>query len=127
MSDDDQGLDDLKDASFEDAWYELEGAYEVYGIGRCRFVQVHCRTAMLIGLVLLAKKMGLPQHEGWSHLREGRFGMPDRLIDSCAKLEMSGRYVAALKERTTDQESAEAALARTLEVLEWIRSELGKD
>ena len=27
-------LDDYVDAVLEDVWYELEGAYEVFGIGR---------------------------------------------------------------------------------------------
>ena len=61
----DPDLKDYEGTTMEDAWYELEGAYEVYGIGRNRFVLSHCRTAMFIAIALLVKKRGgLPTDVG---------------------------------------------------------------
>ncbi len=117
-------LGDYEDAVLEDVWYELEGAYEVYGIGRCRFVLVHCRTATLMGVVLLAKCKGLSISESGLAPLVRKLGMPVHLMDSCVKIARAGRYESILKIRTDEQEWAAAILNNTLETFEWIRNEL---
>jgi hypothetical protein len=117
-------LSELDDAVMEDAWYELEGAYEVYGIGRYRFVMPHCRTAMLIALALLAKKKWRPM----SGIRIDRLlndlGMPEKLIGHCLRIEGKGRIRAAIRRDLDDPETSATALRETLEAFEWIRAEI---
>jgi hypothetical protein len=120
----DMGLEEFEMAEMDDAWYELEGAYEVYGIGRCRFVLVHCRAAMLIGMVLLAKSRGLSISEMKEENMEWATDMPDNLREWCQDIDTAGRFGYFLKEGLDDQERAANILSRTLEVFEWIRKEM---
>ncbi|HEY3420298.1 MAG TPA: hypothetical protein VGK23_07080 [Methanomassiliicoccales archaeon] len=122
-----QSLGDLKEAAMEDAWYEMEGAYEVYGIGRCRFVLLHCRMAMLIGIVLLANVKGIPLSEGGIERTARDLNMPKHLIDSCSDIDRTGRYPLLLKKREDEQQYAATILSQTLEVFEWIRAEMEID
>jgi len=108
----------------EDVWYELEGAYEVFGIGRCRFALIHCRTAMLMGLVLLAKNKGHSFTESGIDVLGRKLDMPERLIDSCIIISQAGRYETILKTRSDEQELAAIILSSTLETFEWIRNEI---
>jgi hypothetical protein len=118
------GLKELQNATLEDVWYELEGAYEVYGIGRCRFVLVHCRNAVLMGLSLKAKEKGLVGSEpGLERLME-ELKMPEQLRNFCNMIEMAGRPGSLLKKGPDDQERASYMLGRSLEVFEWIRGEV---
>jgi hypothetical protein len=119
-------LGEFTEAELEDAWYELEGAYEVYGIGRCRFVLVHCRAAMLIGLVLLAKKKGTDISEGRIESLGEKLGIPERLTRSCLDIDQAGSYGNILEKEPEDQERAATMLSKTLEVFEWIRSEIAE-
>ena len=125
MSATDLGLGDLESSVLEDAWYELEGAFEVYSIGRCRFVLVHCRTAMLISIVILAKRRGLPFLDGGIDLLGRRLGMPEQILESCGAIDQAGRYESILNTRSDEQEKAETILSKTLEAFEWIRGEMG--
>lgn len=117
-------LGDYEDAVLEDVWYELEGAYEVFGIGRCRFVLVHCRTAMLMGVALLAKNKGLPISERGLATTVQKLGMPTHLIDSCVNVARAGRYESILRGSLDEQELAATILSNTLETFEWIRNEM---
>jgi hypothetical protein len=123
----DHGMGDLSGAVLEDAWYEMEGAYEVYGIGRCRFVLVHCRVAMLIGITLLAKKKGVSPSESGIEAMLREMDMPGHLIDSCLFIDQIGRYQFSHREKDDEQPQAATVLSKTLEVFEWIRGELGDD
>ncbi len=126
MSIGDRGLCEFEGAVLEDAWYELEGAYEVFGIGRCRFVFVHCRSALLISLVSLAKKEGFSISEGNIESLGRKLKMPQHLIDSCTAIEQAGRYEQILNKKIEDQECAEIVLSKTLEAFEWIRGEIAE-
>jgi hypothetical protein len=126
MSIGDHGLYEFEGAVLKDAWYELEGAYEVFGIGRCRFVFVHCRSAMLISLVLLAKKKGFSISECNIESLGRRLKMPQHLINSCMAIEQAGRYEQILNKKTEDQECAEIILNKTLEAFEWIRGKIAE-
>jgi hypothetical protein len=121
MSDHDHSLDDLSEAVMDDAWYELEGAYEVYGLGRCRFVLLHCRNALMIGIYLLARRRGVPTTYNSMEQMTGSLGMPGDLIDASTEVDRSGSYPLILKERDDEQQYAAAILTKTLEVFEWIR------
>jgi hypothetical protein len=121
MSAHDHSLDNLSGAVMEDAWYELEGAYEVYGIGRCRFVLLHCRMALMIGASLLARMNGVPFSESGLEEVARSLGMPGDLVDSCMEVDRSGSYPLILKKRDDEQQYAATILTRTLEVFEWIR------
>jgi hypothetical protein len=121
MSACDRSLEDLSEAVMEDAWYELEGAYEVYGIGRCRFVLLHCRMALMIGISLLARRKGVPLPERSMEEMAGLLGMPGDLIDSYTDVDHSGSYPSILKRREDEQQHAATVLAKTLEVFEWIK------
>lgn len=116
--------EDLDNAILEDVLYELEGSYEVYGLGRCRFVFIHCRMAMLIGISLLARKKGLSLSEGGIYLLGRMLGMPDRLLDSCLEIDRAGRYGSILEKRPDEQERAAIILCKTLETFEWMRREI---
>ena len=123
----DPDLKDYEGTTMEDAWYELEGAYEVYGIGRNRFVLSHCRTAMFIAIALLVKKRGgSPTDVGFEPLGK-ELGMPDDLIGSCMDIDRAGRYLNILKKEKDEQELAAIVLSKTLEAFEWIRGNLGTD
>ena len=120
----DQCLQEFDDAVLEDAWYELEGAYEVFGIGRYRFVLSHCRTALLIGIVLLMRKRGsiLPS---MSIERMGTdLGMPVDVIESCIEVERAGRFSSHQGKGNDEQEEAAMVLSKTLEAFEWMRAKL---
>jgi hypothetical protein len=127
MSACDQGLGELSGAVLEDAWYELEGAYEVYGIGRCRFVLVHCRVAILIGITLLANRKGVSRSECGIETMLREMDMPGDLIDSSSEIDRAGRYRFSHGENDDEQLQAAAILGKTLEVFEWIRGELRDD
>lgn len=127
MSACDQGLGELSGAALEDAWYELEGAYEVYGIGRCRFVLVHCRVAILIGMTLLANSKGVSRSEGGIETMLREMDMPGNLIDSSSEIDRVGRYRFNQGENDDEQQQAATILGKTLEVFEWIRDELRDD
>jgi hypothetical protein len=116
-------LSELGDAVMEDAWYELEGAYEVYGIGRYRFVMPHCRKALLIGLALLVRKKGQPASGVGVGLLKN-LGMPENLIDHCIEIETFGRILTKEKYGGDDPERSATALSETLEAFEWIRGEI---
>jgi hypothetical protein len=124
MSIDDLDWNELQNATLKDAWYELEGAYEVYSIGRCRFVLVHCRMAMLIGFALTARKKGFFLSEWEISALGQKLGMPEHLRDSCNAIDLAGRYRSFLGERSDDQEQAAYMLSRSLEVFEWMRGEM---
>lgn len=126
MSTIENGLGDLKEAVLEDAWYELEGAYEVYGIGRCRFVLFHCRMAMLIGIALLTNRKGVPPSGSGIEGIVRDLGMPEHIVDSCMDIDRVGRYHFILRKCEDEQHHAATILSKTLEVFEWIRGELGK-
>jgi hypothetical protein len=108
----------------EDAWYELEGAYEVYGIGRYRFVMPHCRKALLIGLALLVRKNGQPASGVGVGLLLKNLGMPENLVDHCVEIEDKGRILAVKKHDLDDPERSATVLSETLEAFEWIRREI---
>jgi hypothetical protein len=117
-------MDEFQDAVLDDAWYELEGAYEVYGIGRCRFVLVHCRAAILMGLILLARSKG-SYVPGMGVETLGRMlGMSESMLVSLLTIESDGRYRSILKGNAGDQEHAAAMLSRTLEIFEWMKGEM---
>ena len=120
----DHCLGELSEAVLEDAWYELEGAYEVYGIGRCRFVLFHCRMAMLIGIALLANRKGVPPYGSGIEAMVKDLGMPELMIDSCKDIDRVGRYHFILRKCEDEQQHAATILSKTLEVFEWIRGEL---
>ena len=125
MSTIENGLGDLKEAVLEDAWYELEGAYEVYAFGRCRFVLFHCRMAMLIGIGLLANRKGVPSSGNGIEAMVKDLGMPEHIVDSCKDIDRVGRYDSILRKCEDEQQHAAAILSKTLEVFEWIRGKLG--
>jgi hypothetical protein len=111
----------------EDAWYELEGAYEVYGVGRCRFVLVHCRNALIIGLHTLAKRLHVLGSKDVIEGLNEKVGMPENILTSCRMIDLAGRYGPVLKARSNDQEYAAMILSRTVEALDWIRGEVSKE
>lgn len=125
MSINDHSLGDLSEAVLEDAWYELEGAYEVYGIGRCRFVLVHCRIAILIGITLLANRKGISQSESGIEAMLREMDMPCHLVYSCLEIDQFGRCQFSHREKDDEQQHAATILSKTLEVFEWMRGELG--
>jgi hypothetical protein len=105
----------------------MEGAYEVYGIGRCRFVLVHCRVAMLIGISLLAKRKGISPSESGIEATLAEMDMPGNLVNSCLDIDRVGRYQFGHREKEDEQQQAATILSKTLEVFEWIRGGLGGD
>jgi hypothetical protein len=125
MSMGEQGLNEFENAVLEDAWYELEGAYEVYALGRCRFVLAHCRAAMLIGIILLARKRDIAWSESGIDVLGRTLGMPEQLLNSCMEIELAGKYGSILKKGRDDQEHTAAILSKTLEAFEWMRGEIG--
>ena len=121
-----QHLSDLNVASMEDAWYEMEGSYEVYGIGRYRFVLPHCITALHICIVLLAKKKGRSLSDSGIDLLLKDLGMPVQLIDSFKEIDSAERlYIQPIGQ--DDAESTATVLSKTLEVFEWLRGEIGQE
>jgi hypothetical protein len=120
----DQCPHEFDDAMVEDAWYELEGAYEVFGIGRYRFVLSHCRTALLIGIVLLMKKRGCNFSDQGFEMMGMELDMPHGVMDSCIEVERAGRFVTNQGNGRDDQEEAAMILSKTLEAFEWIRANL---
>jgi hypothetical protein len=124
MSDPDHSLEDLKEASMEDAWYELEGAYEVYSVGRCRFVMIHCRTALLIGIALLARKKGIPSSRNGVEVVAKCLDMPGNLIGAFMDVVLAGSYPMLLEKHEDEQQYTASILSKALEVFEWIRKEM---
>ena len=116
-------MSEFENAVMEDAWYELEGAYEVYGIGRYRFVISHCRTAIHIGLALLVRKKGRPASRIGTNVLNS-LGMPEKLIDHCIEIERLGGTFAFRECGMDDPERSAAVLKGTLETFEWIRAEI---
>ena len=127
MSACDPYLGEVSGAILEDAWYELEGAYEVYGIGLCRFVLVRCRVAILIGISLLVIRKGVSRPESGIEPMLRDMEMPGYLIDSCLEIDRVGRYQFSQREKDDEQEHAATVLSKTLEVFEWVREEWGDD
>lgn len=118
---------DVEDAVIEDAWYELEGAYEVYGIGRYRFVMPHCRNALLIGLALLARNKGRSVSGTTIDQLLKDLGMPEKLIGHCLEIEDMGRTLAAKNDGEEGLERSARVLSETLEAFEWIKGEIDAD
>jgi hypothetical protein len=84
----------------------------------------HCRTALLIGLGLLAKNKGLSASEVGIDPLLKTLGMPERLIDSFTEIEDLGRRPPFWRQLLDDPERAAAILSKTLETFEWIREEI---
>jgi hypothetical protein len=120
-------FDNTEDLAMEDIWYEIEGAYEVYGIGRCRFVLVHCCIALNIGLYLLAKNKCVPWPEEDVNDLGKELGMPEHFQASIEEIDRAGKYLSIMKMRSNDQEYAASILSKTLETFDWIRGEIGKE
>jgi hypothetical protein len=94
--------------------YEMEGAYEVFGTGRCRVVLEYCRIAMLMGIVVLVTNersnivQGMDKiHDQWS--RNARVTSSFML-----EIERAGRYHFLLQKNDLEQDLATTILTTTI-------------